>query len=101
MIIIQKALQEFNVENPTVVSHHLDISSCDQEGGGGGERGIKSNDLKSEDFTSGLDQSFRSAPSETLWNTEGSRSERKEGKEGKGRRLLQMSKPINGQVKYG
>lgn len=62
------------------------------------KRGIKSNDLKSEDFTSGLDQSFRSAPSETLWNTEGSRSERKEGK---GRRLLQMSKPINGQVKYG
>lgn len=33
MIIRQKALQEFNVENPTVVSHHLDISSCDQEGG--------------------------------------------------------------------
>lgn len=85
MIIIQKALQEFNVENPTVVSHHLDISSCDQEEGGG-KRGIKSNDLKSEDFTSGLDQSFRSAPSETLWNTEGSRSERerrgRRGREG-------------------
>lgn len=50
MIITQKALQELNVKNPTVVSHHLDISSCDQEWGGGKKRGIKSNDLKSEDF---------------------------------------------------